>query len=42
MSGQDALGARMKTQYEQRARLMLPRRTWTVVRLDTQREVATL
>lgn len=34
MSGQDALGARMKTQYEQRARLMLPRRTWTVVRLD--------
>lgn len=30
----DALGARMKSDYEQRARLMLPRRTWTVVRLD--------
>lgn len=30
----DALGARMKGQYEQRARLMLPRRTYTVVRLD--------
>lgn len=34
MSGQDALGARMKSQYEQRARTMLPRRTYTVVRLD--------
>jgi tRNA(His) guanylyltransferase len=30
----DALGARMKDQYEQRARQMLPRRTWTIVRLD--------
>lgn len=30
----DAIGARMKSQYEQRARLMLPRRTYTVVRLD--------
>lgn len=34
MSVNDALGERMKTQYEHRARLMLPRRTWTVVRLD--------
>jgi tRNA(His) 5'-end guanylyltransferase len=30
----DALGNRMKTQYEQRVRLMLPRRTYTIVRLD--------
>lgn len=30
----DALGTRMKEQYEQRARLMLPRRTWTCLRLD--------
>lgn len=30
----DALGTRMKEQYEQRARLLLPRRTYTVLRLD--------
>jgi tRNA(His) guanylyltransferase len=30
----DALGERMKTNYEHRARLFLPRRTWTVVRCD--------
>lgn len=30
----DALGARMKSQYEHRARLMLPRRSWTICRLD--------
>jgi tRNA(His) guanylyltransferase len=30
----NALGERMKQQYEMRARPMLPRRTWTVVRLD--------
>lgn len=30
----DALGARMKDQYEHRARQMLPRRTHTVIRLD--------
>jgi tRNA(His) guanylyltransferase len=30
----DTLGDRMKDQYERRARTMLPRRTWTVVRLD--------
>lgn len=30
----DALGTRMKEQYEQRARLMLPRRSWTCLRLD--------
>lgn len=34
MTTRDALGARMKEQYEHRARPMLPRRTWTVVRLD--------
>lgn len=34
MSTFDALGDRMKSQYEHRARLMLPRRTYTVVRLD--------
>jgi tRNA(His) guanylyltransferase len=34
MTDRDALGARMKGDYEHRARLMLPRRTWTVVRLD--------
>lgn len=34
MTVHDALGARMKSQYEHRARTMLPRRTWTVVRLD--------
>lgn len=34
MSVHDELGERMKAQYEQRARLMLPRRTWTIVRLD--------
>lgn len=30
----DALGARMKSDYEFRARTMLPRRTWTIVRID--------
>lgn len=30
----DALGDRMKHQYENRTRLMLPRRTYTIVRLD--------
>lgn len=30
----DALGSRMKEQYEQRARLLLPRRTYTLCRLD--------
>jgi tRNA(His) 5'-end guanylyltransferase len=30
----DGLGARMKSQYEDRARFMLPRRTWTVIRAD--------
>ena len=34
MSGHDALGARMKENYELRARPLLPRRTYTVVRLD--------
>lgn len=34
MAGRDALGKRMKEQYEQRARLMLPRRCHTIVRLD--------
>lgn len=34
MSDRDALGSRMKDQYEHRARPMLPRRTWTIVRLD--------
>lgn len=34
MSTKDALGTRMKEQYEQRARTMLPRRTWTVIRID--------
>lgn len=30
----DTLGDRMKGQYEDRTRYMLPRRTWTVVRVD--------
>jgi tRNA(His) guanylyltransferase len=30
----DALGDRMKAQYERRTRYMLPRRTWTVIRVD--------
>lgn len=30
----DALGDRMKHQYENRTRYLLPRRTWTIVRLD--------
>lgn len=30
----DSLGMRMKEQYEQRFRVLLPRRTWTIVRLD--------
>lgn len=30
----DSLGDRMKDQYEDRTRWMLPRRTWTVVRCD--------
>lgn len=34
MSQTDELGSRMKTQYESRASLMLPRRTWTIVRVD--------
>lgn len=34
MSGFDALGTRMKDDYEHRARTMLPRRTFTVVRVD--------
>ena len=33
-SDKDGLGARMKAQYEDRARYMLPRRTWAVVRCD--------
>jgi tRNA(His) guanylyltransferase len=34
MVSRDALGERMKQQYELRARPMLPRRTWTVIRID--------
>lgn len=34
MATRDSLGARMKDQYELRARQMLPRRTFTVIRLD--------
>lgn len=34
MSNFDTLGDRMKGQYEHRARTMLPRRTFTIVRLD--------
>lgn len=34
MSGKDALGTRMKEQYEHRARQHLPRRTYTIMRLD--------
>lgn len=34
MTIHDALGARMKERYEHRARQYLPRRTWTVLRLD--------
>lgn len=30
----DSLGDRMKRQYEQRAKVMLPRRTFTIIRLD--------
>jgi len=30
----DDLGTRMKTQYEQRSRTFLPRRTYTIIRLD--------
>jgi tRNA(His) 5'-end guanylyltransferase len=30
----DGLGDRMKRQYESRTRYMLPRRTWTVIRVD--------
>jgi tRNA(His) guanylyltransferase len=30
----DSLGDRMKSQYERRSRVMLPRRTYTVIRLD--------
>lgn len=30
----DSLGDRMKSQYEDRTRYMLPRRTWTIIRLD--------
>ncbi len=30
----DALGARMKEQYEHRTRILLPRRTYTLIRLD--------
>lgn len=30
----DSLGDRMKQQYEDRARFMLPRRTWTIIRVD--------
>lgn len=30
----DSLGDRMKADYENRTRYMLPRRTWTVIRLD--------
>ena len=32
--GKDKLGTRMKTQYEHRCRQFLPRRTYTIVRLD--------
>jgi tRNA(His) guanylyltransferase len=31
---EDALGSRMKENYENRTRLMLPRRTYTIIRLD--------
>ena len=30
----DSLGDRMKDQYENRTRIMLPRRTYTVIRVD--------
>jgi len=30
----DSLGDRMKGQYENRARFYLPRRTWTIIRID--------
>lgn len=30
----DALGSRMKSQYEERTRTLLPRRTYTIIRLD--------
>ncbi len=30
----DSLGDRMKNQYEDRTRWMLPRRTWTIIRCD--------
>lgn len=34
MTQHDALGTRMKENYELRTRTLLPRRTWTVIRLD--------
>lgn len=34
MTQHDALGTRMKEHYEFRTRTLLPRRTWTIVRLD--------
>lgn len=34
MSNRDSLGDRMKRQYEDRTRILLPRRTYTIIRLD--------
>lgn len=34
MNSKDSLGDRMKSQYEDRYRIMLPRRTYTIIRLD--------
>lgn len=34
MATHDALGTRMKEQYENRTRYMLPRRTYTIIRVD--------
>lgn len=34
MSARDSLGDRMKEQYENRTRYLLPRRTYTIIRLD--------
>jgi tRNA(His) guanylyltransferase len=34
MAKKDSLGDRMKGQYEDRARFMLPRRTYTIIRCD--------
>ena len=34
MSERDDLGNRMKHQYEDRTRYLLPRRTWTIIRVD--------